>query len=293
MIMITSMDFPAFCKEYYNFAHNVANSTIASCVRSSGPLNKHIDQDSVKAIGIMDALDKVFVSFDPARNARVDGLLATAVRNSVLTELGKETTRIRRFNVIQKTRRAKESEEDNRFRSITPGVRASGITGETWEPAEMMDIFGKEKGKMILLKKVMSQIQKLPPSDQTIISVWMSHDSRRNEYEDADSKMPLSYVDDVNSILGLELTSNAVYIRLHKAIAKLKKLCTGINPDYRDLYVPGTSSMIFGNNVHSSSVEIAGEFRDGEPVSHGRPSHAYSHIDYNQLKNIIAKKYYD
>lgn len=287
------MDYPEFCRKYYDFARKTADNTIAKCVLKSGPLNKYIDQDSVKDLGIMDALDKVFVAFDPERNVKVEGFLSTAVHNSVLTELGKENTRIRRFNFNPRPVKAKDSGEENKYSAIIPCAKASGSKGGTWEPAEMMDIFGKEKGKRILLKKVMCQIQKLSPSDQTVIMVWMSHDRRRSEYYDADSETPQSYVEEINDMLGLELTPNAVYLRLNKAIAKLRKLCTGINPDYNDLYVPGTSSMIFGEDSNSSSVIISGKLQNGEPVSRRRSGYAYSHIDYENLRDLISKKYYE
>ena len=87
-----------FITVYYAEACSIADKTIGWVVKQQGSIHKSIDVELVKAKGVLDGLEKTYKNYDPEHEsgARIKTLLNKVVRNSVLTELGKETTRARR-----------------------------------------------------------------------------------------------------------------------------------------------------------------------------------------------------
>lgn len=241
--MITTDAFNDFCREYLDKAKEFADMTIGSFVKSNGPLPRNYDVENVKAIAVLNALEKAYVKYDPqkSKNQKVLPLLATIVHNEVLTELGKEGTAVDRFKGTKRRKSPDAASEG--VSSVMPSVSVSGITGRIFEPHEYMDIFGSKKGKEQQINKMREAFMQLSPMDQTVLQYWMTEEKDDQAYYDAGEKPTRTYVQRAIDELGLDASyTNAITIRRFKAISKMKSLMKGVPVDYQNVYVPGSSN---------------------------------------------------
>ena len=255
--MIQSEEFNAFCKDHYKEAMRYADMSIASHVKTHGPNDPRMDIDKVKSLAVISALENTFLTFDPGKNIKLSTYLSFLVHNDIESELGKEWTALRKFNIIETKRKArnthenKEAEAKDResgekqedlFSGIIPGLKASGDDMEFFEPAEFMDVYGSDKGKEKLIRDMMRKLQQLPPMDQLVLRFWMNEERDDRAYKVEGEKPTRSYVQRVIDELGLdESAANAITLRCFKAKKKLAALMKGVKTDYHDIYVPGSS----------------------------------------------------
>lgn len=207
--MIVSMTYDEFCRKYYPEADKVAEITIANHIKQHGKINRRIDIDLVKDLGISYALEKVFLKYDVdnEKHASVKTFLSTVVRNCVLTELGKENTSI-----------------GGGGNGISPEDLAK--SGKEYRVSDYIKYEERYERKEETLKELMACVKKLSPDDQVIIGYWME-DKR-------------TYVARALAEFGMEDTKssrNIIYIRQNRALNLLKAMMGGVKPDYRNMYV--------------------------------------------------------
>lgn len=272
--MIESDKFNLFCREHYDEASNYADITIGSLVKQSGALNPQYDIDMVKQLGIIEALEKTFLNFDdrraePAsRTGKLSNYLYTLVHNCVISELKKEKTRVDRFNGI-KRRKSESSTEDS---VITPCAKRTTMDGVVFEPHEIMDIFGSQKGKEKQISEMMKKLKQLPPMDQVVITFWMNEDQTNREYYLRGEQPQRTYVQRILDYYGLDKSAaNAVTLRCFKAKRKLAELMNDVSSDYENLYAPGSSRWKNYCSNSNRSVKI------------------YSDSHYDELGKALAK----
>ncbi len=242
--MIVSNKFNQFCRSYYDKAKKYADITIASLVSKRGPLNPRLDIESVKQIGIISSLEKAFSTYDAnnASNASIDTYLSKLVHNEVLTELGKEQTKLDRFDGIKRRRPAMGTASESS--GIMPGAKSSGDTGVIFEPHEIMDVFGAAKGKEQQIREMIRGLKQLPAIDQIVLTFWMNAEDTDRDYYFRGEKPRRTYVQRILDCLGLgDDMTNAMTIRCFKAKKKLAAMLRGIPADYEDVYVPGSSEL--------------------------------------------------
>lgn len=250
--MNQTKEFENFCREHYAEAKRYADMTIAAHVKAHGPIDHRIYVDDVKSNAVISALENAFMTFDASKNTKLSTYLSFLVHNDVLSELGKEWTAVRKFDIIAKKRKERKSSEEGEDAkeriekeggSIMPGIKSSGDDLKLFEPAEFMDVYGSSKGKELLIRKMMQKYNQLPPMDQVVLRYWMNEERDDRAYEMDGEKPQRTYVKRVLDELGMdESDANAITIRCHKAKKKLAALMKGEKTDYHDIYIPGTSS---------------------------------------------------
>ena len=244
--MIEDIKFKDFCRAHYDEAMKDAEYTISAIVKEKGKMDARMDLEMVKSLAVLSALESTYLHFDPSRGGKLTSFLSLVVRNDVKTELGKESTQVRKFGAQQKKRKTSSKTDEKvevEFSGIMPGVKGSGNKEELFEPAIFMDVEGSSKGKEMLWRKVRKKLQQLPPVDQTVIRCWMYEEQDDMAYLMDGEKPQRTYVQRALDELGLpETSANAITIRRFKAVQKLKALMKGENTDYHDMYVPGSSS---------------------------------------------------
>ena len=139
--MIQGEEFNAFCREHYKEAMKYADMAVASHVKTHGPNDRRMDIDKVKSLAVISSLENAFLTFDPTRNTKLSTYLSFLVHNDVKSELDKEWTALRKFDLIETKRKARKTAEEKEaeakakesgerpeehFSSIMPGVKASG-----------------------------------------------------------------------------------------------------------------------------------------------------------------------
>ena len=262
--MIQGEEFNAFCRDHYKEAMKYADMSIASHVRKHGPNDRRMDIDKVKSLAVISALENAFLTFDPTRNTKFSTYLSFLVHNDVESELGKEWTALRKFDIIEVKRKAHKTVEEHSS-SIMPGVKASGDDMKLFEPAEFMDVYGSNKGKEKLIRDMMRNLRKLPPMDQLVLRYWMNEERDDRSYEIEGEKPSRTYVKRVIDELGLDdSAANAITLRCFKAKKKLAALMRGVKTDYRDVYIPGSSQWkgYTGNSRTAVKIYSDGEYEE-------------------------------
>lgn len=244
--MIIVQTFEEFCSKWYDKAMKVADITITKIEKKNGPISASIDLDSVKAVGVTYALEKTYNTYDVdnERHASVETYLSTLVRNCVITELGKETTAVKRAHGVSKPRRDKYTVK---YSSVTPGMPQKGSTGKVFEPHDYVETYGWAGRKEEVLAELTGLLKKLPPMDQVVLANWME-DER-------------TYIAKSIEALGLEDTKrnrDMLSLRRNRALKALKDMMGGKRPDYRDIYIPsGHLRDLDGMESEYSGVERA------------------------------------
>ena len=142
-----------FITQYYAEACTIADKTIGWVVKQQGSIHKSIDVELVKAKGVLDGLEKTYKNYDPEHEsgARIKTLLNKVVRNSVLTELGKETTRARRDGWIAPAPKKRDPEEERRHpergQGFIPGIRLRQSADGPFEAHGYMENIGWRERK--------------------------------------------------------------------------------------------------------------------------------------------------
>lgn len=213
--MNIDLDFKSFCGLYYNEAVKAADITIAAHIKKNGSISRFIDIELVKDLGISYALEKVYCKYDVDHEskAKITTFLSTVVHNCVLTELGKEWTR------IQGGRR--EGKFDF---AQDPG---SGFGRGMGGFKDYIESGRKYEKKEDLIKEMLVCMKKLSGVDQVILNCWMSYKKRE-------------YTGQAIEQLGWEdtkKTRNVVQVRCNRAIEMLQKMMSGVRSDYRDIYI--------------------------------------------------------
>lgn len=236
------MDFNTFVNRYFNHAKKTADIVIANSVLSNGKINTHVDVELAKDLGVIDALEKVYYNYDPGKaitekgEAKLTTFLDKVVHNCVLTELGKETTKAKRANLV--ARRGAISD------AITPGAWGSGDNGKIMEPHEYMQYASRFKTKERIMKDMISKLKQLPEVDCKLVTLSIVD--------------PEHYIDKAIKYFGWEgISRNAVQVRKRKALDKLKALMGGKRPDYRDVYI--SSNRTYASNSASTALAYCAE----------------------------------
>ena len=143
-----------FINMYYDEAWRVADIVIASTVQKNGPIHPSIDIESVKAEGVMAALERTFENYDPehASGAKVKTLLGIIVRNCVLSELGKATTDAIRAGLIARPKKSNKNERH--YKSLISGISQRQTSSGPFEVHEYMDYTGWQERKEDVLRKL-------------------------------------------------------------------------------------------------------------------------------------------
>ena len=201
--MNIQVDYQSFCDAYYKAAEQVADITIAEYIKKHGELNRGIDIELVKDLGVSYGLEKVFSKYDidHESNASIKTFLSTVVRNSVLTELGKETTA---------TGAKDRSEKDlDNFYGFCDEFKTRGLY----------------KRKEDLIDKMLECLKKIDGEDQVILRCWMQYQKR-------------DYTDMALAELGREdnaRTRNVITVRRDRAIEKLRGMMEKERDNYNDI----------------------------------------------------------
>ena len=255
--MIISEEFSKFCSEHYDVAMHYADMTIGAVVNKNGPLNSKYDIESVKALGVISSLEKAFLTYNSAdkRNAKLSTYLSNLVHNDVLTELGKEKTRLDRFR--GRKSRKPVSDGEPRYSHIMTGVGTSRNKVKVFEPHEYMDIFSASQGKEKQIREMMKKFRQLPPMDQLVLTFWMNEEKTNREYYFRGEQPHRTYVERILDELGWDNSmANAVTIRCFKAKKKLKTMMTEVPVDYENICGPGYSNRKFYSRNYSCSMKI-------------------------------------
>lgn len=202
--MNIQVDYQSFCDAYYKAAEQVADITIAEYIKKHGELNRGIDIELVKDLGVSYGLEKVFSKYDidHESNASIKTFLSTVVRNSVLTELGKETT-------ATGAKDRSEKDLDNFYRFC-----------------DEFKTRGLYERKEDLIDKMLECLKKMNGVNQVILRCWM-------QYQKCD------YTDMALAELGWDNTDrnrNVVTVRRNHAIEKLRGMMEKERDNYNDIY---------------------------------------------------------
>lgn len=213
--MNIELDFKSFCELYYDAAVKTADITIADNIKKNGPISQYIDVELVKDLGISYALEKVYCKYDVDHEskARITTFLSTVVHNCVLTELGKESTKVQ------------AGKRKGKFDfSQDPG---SGFGRGMGGFKDYIESGRKFEKKEELIKEMLVCMKKLSAVDQVILNCWMNY--KKSEYTGLAIKQ-LGWED-------TKKTRNVVQVRCNRAIEMLQKMMSGVRADYRDIYV--------------------------------------------------------
>lgn len=239
-----------FITVYYAEACSIADKTIGWVVKRQGSIHKSIDVELVKAKGVLDGLEKTYKNYDPEHEsgARIKTLLNKVVRNSVLTELGKETTRARRDGWIAPAPKKRDPEEERRNpergQGFIPGIRLRQSADGPFEAHEYMESIGWAERKEDLIHIATKCLKWLPKHDRIIIEFYFEDKS--------------TYVE--RSLEELEMENNHdnaswVYQRRDKAIKAIQRFFKKEEPNYRDISIDpfGDSNRLL---LHSDNVSL-------------------------------------
>ena len=274
-------DFNDFCKEYFKEAMEKADIAINKMKAKGMVIDQRVDINEVKSLAVFSALENAHLKFDKDRNVKMSTFLNTLVYNDVVSELSKESTKVRKFNLTQPKRKermtAEEKEAEAKAKasgkkpmedisSINPHLGSSGDDMKFYDPAEMMDIYGSDKGKDMVIRNMMRKFKQLPPIDQVVLRHWMDEELVDRGYEMDGDKPKRTYVKRVIDELGLdESAANAITVRRNKAIKKLTAMMKGQKTDFEDLYVPGSSYQwhsFSGNSITSVKLFSDKEYEE-------------------------------
>ena len=189
--MILDKDFNAFCNVYYKEAFKVADITVARFIGEKGPLNPAVDVELAKAMGVSEALEKVYTYYDDEREgkASVKTFLSNVVYEKVYSALKKEVRYVNKKSDLDK-----------------PNTR-EGLS------LKDLDVEGNNLTKEELIVELDKYVQKLKGIDQVILYNWMSCSKAE-------------YLKKTLEELGWEDTKrnrNVISVRCHNAFEKLKK----------------------------------------------------------------------
>ena len=152
-IMNQTKEFQDFCREHYAEAKRYADMTIAAHKKSHGPIDHRIYIDDVKANAVISALENAFMTFDASKNTKLATYLSFLVHNDVLSELGKEWTAVRKFDIIAKKRKErKNSEEGEDAKEINQLIGKTKETGYALIPTKLYLKDGFAKIELALAK---------------------------------------------------------------------------------------------------------------------------------------------
>lgn len=237
-----------FITKYYAEACTIADKTIGWVVKQYGPIPKSIDVELVKDNGVLDGLEKTYKNYDPEREsgASIKTFLNKVVRNSVLTELGKEKTRARRDGRIapppKKPKPEGEHEHPELGQGFIPGISLrQSKDGRPSEAHGYMENIGWRERKDDLCRIAHKCLKWLPDHDRIII-LWYLEDKS-------------TYVERSLEELGMENTrsnANWVYQRRDKALKAITKFFKKEKPDYRDISI---EPYVDSNRLHISDKD--------------------------------------
>ena len=151
--------------------------------------------------------------------------MRTIVHNSVITELKKASTQVKR-NHPELIKKKPNPYELPKYSHITPGVVLKGRDNIKRELHGYMEASGIFDRKEEALKLMLRCLTKLSYVEQVIVNCWMSED--------------INYVRKALEVLGIEETTRSAGMirrKLDFAKGKLQKLMGGVKPDYRDISI--------------------------------------------------------
>ncbi|GEM_PF-2470707 len=181
-----------FCALYYETAKEMASATLGKTIKTLGGVNPKVDLDYVVDTAVLEALQKVYNKYDQTRGAKLKTFLSTVVHNEVVDALEKENKTVCDCD--------SDPYVDRDIDEIASAIPSSALATLKW--------------------KLRSAIEKLSPSDQTIISLYM-------EKGDA-------YAAIAAGVLGI--SQNYVCVRKSRIIDRLPALMGVTRDQYLDLY---------------------------------------------------------
>ena len=225
--MDLQISYDEFVRQYFEVAMQYADIEIAKHVKKHGPLNRYVDADDVKSLAVTNSLNNVYMNYDPdnEKGASITTYMRTIVHNSVITELKKASTQVKR-NHPELIKKKPNSYELPKYSQITPGVMLKGIDNIKREVHGYMEASGIFDRKEEALKLMLRCLTKLSYEEQVIVNCWMSEDT--------------NYVRKALEVLGIEETTRSAGMirrKLDLAKGKLQKLMGGVKPDYRDISI--------------------------------------------------------
>lgn len=194
---VTSTSWQDFCLLYYDQAMASARYHLGKMKSAQAAWDCRMDEDALAVDAVMEALQKAFVKYDPARGASISTFLSRLVHNELADALEKEIRRLAACNC----------------RDMTDGQEAE------YTFKEMVTSI-PEKAMEQLIVKLRAAILRLSPVDQSILGFFM---------ED-----PKTFVE--RSVRQLGVTADYVSVHKNRALAKLPALMGMDAKDYFDLY---------------------------------------------------------
>ena len=224
--MSLEISYSEFCTRYYASAMELANMTIATYIKNNGSINRYIDIDLVKHIGVSFGLEKVYKKYDVDRAgaASLKTYMSVVIHNCVISELKKAWTEVKRNHpelVGVKTK------DDAKRQGPMNKVGSHGNNAVKREAYSYMEASRIHERKEKIIEWMMECVKKLHPTDQVILKFWMDGES--------------NYVERVLHFLNIESNSKSqqmVRTRCRRAKLQLQQLMGGAKPDYRDVYIP-------------------------------------------------------
>jgi DNA-directed RNA polymerase specialized sigma24 family protein len=225
--MDLQISYDEFVRQYFEVAMQYADIEIAKHVKKHGPLNRYVDADDVKSLAVTNSLNNVYMNYDPdnEKGASITTYMRTIVHNSVITELKKASTQVKR-NHPELIKKKPNPYELPKYSQITPGVMLKGIDNIKREVHGYMEASGIFDRKEEALKLMLRCLTKLSYEEQVTVNCWMSEDT--------------NYVRKALEVLGIEETTRSAGMirrKLDLAKGKLQKLMGGVKPDYRDISI--------------------------------------------------------
>ena len=226
--MPQEISYHEFCRLYVNDAMSIASLIIKKIDdRKEHRIHPLIDKDSVKAIAVSYALDKVYKTYDVnhERGASIRTYLSCILHNCIITELKKAWTNVKR-NHPELVKRKDPVRESLTEKRVVTGVKGRGSDLIKPEAHTYMRFDGVYERKDKVHDAIAECVKKLNPMDQIILNCWQ-HEEK-------------NYVNKALELLGYEITTQSqgmIRARLKRALAMLKKMMGGAKPDYRDIYL--------------------------------------------------------
>lgn len=256
-------DYKSFCKDYFKYAMDIAEVTIAKHIRKNGPLSLYIDVEMVKDLAVSYALEKTYCKYDDNHKSKatIGTLLSRIVHNCVLTELKKEARAVQ----------ADKRDEDFNFNC---DLETNTNRGKDYI-REYIDSSNESEEKEKQINKIISCVKKLSEVDQVIISCWMSYAKR---HYTAMAILELGWEDNKSN-------RSVIQVRCSRAIDTMKNMLER-EASFRDdcviLLENKDTQIIKLESFHKCSVtprEV--------PVS--QKKHIISCIDYIHLSEILLE----
>ena len=241
-------DWQNFCSLYYEQAMGYAQYHISKLKRSLPHWDERIDEEALTVDAAMEALQKVFTQFEPARGASLGTFLSRVVHNELLREFERETKSLAMLNDV-----STRDEAEYSLGSLSARI-----------PDNAMDS---------LKQKLRAAILKLSPLDQCILEFFLEDPSTFIDRAVKELNVTRSFVsihkcralDKLPSLMGIsaedyyEMYDEPTFMSRKPETVPSAAPSRYRNPIFPEFDIESTVSKLYDAIRGDSEVEVDGE----------------------------------